>query len=70
MQIQKQRLEYLDQLLMACGWKCEEEGWLAPVYMRVMLAAELGEGHLKRSLALAAQVQFDEAVVRDSAKVK
>lgn len=64
MQIQKQRLGYLDEFLLACGWSRSENGWLAPEKMRDLLAEEVGTGHVKRSVALAAQVQFDEACVR------
>lgn len=64
MQIQKQRLDYLDELLLACGWSRSENGWLAPEKMRDLLVEEVGTGHVKRWVALAAQVQFDEACVR------
>lgn len=61
MSIAKQRLEYVDELLLACGWVRYENGWLAPERFRAELAREVGAGHVKRSVALAAQVQFDEA---------
>ena len=66
MKMQEQRLEYLDNLLLACGWTQEAEGWMPPETMRDALALELGRGHLKRSLALAAQVQADEFMVRSN----
>jgi hypothetical protein len=69
MQIQQQRLDYLDDFLMACGWIRESAGWLPPEQMRGALALEVGPGHLKRSLALAAQVQADEFIVRSNAEL-
>ncbi len=57
----QQRLDYFDQMLLACGWVRQESNWLAPAHMRELLALEVGAGSVKRSLAVAAQVQFDEA---------
>jgi hypothetical protein len=62
------RLEAIDDLLLASGWTHDRTGWLAPEDFRKALAGHLGQDHLSRSQAIAAQVQFDEALTQKAAK--
>jgi hypothetical protein len=62
------RLEAVEEMLLASGWTQDAIGWLAPQDFRSALAAHMGNGHLTRSQAIAAQVQFDEALTQKAAK--
>jgi hypothetical protein len=62
------RLEAADEMLLASGWTRDDIGWLAPEDFRSALADHLGHGHLTRSQAVAAQVQFDEALTQKMPK--
>lgn len=65
--IQSGRLDLVDDILIASGWANEPDGWLAPKHFREQLAREFGNGHVRRSIAIAAQVQVDEAVIKAKA---
>lgn len=60
--VSREKLNLIDELLLASGWRQEPEGWLAPKAFQEQLALEVGEGHLCRSLAMRAQIQVDEAI--------
>lgn len=62
------RLEAVDEMLLASGWTRDDAGWLAPEDFRNALAAHIGYGHASRSQAIAAQVQFDEALTQKMRK--
>lgn len=68
MRLSVSRLDYVDQMLLASGWKLEAAGYLAPESFRKELAIEVGAGHVRRSVAIAAQVQMDEAFVQRRAR--
>lgn len=68
--IPSSRLGLVDELLLASGWACDADGWLAPKHFRHDLAQEVGAGHVSRSIAIAAQVQHDEAILQAVAKAK
>lgn len=61
--IAQQRLTYFADMLRATGWTEVDGGWLAPEHFRERLAAEVGRGSLHLWTALAAQVQFDQALI-------
>jgi hypothetical protein len=62
------RLEVIDGMLLSNGWTQDDIGWLAPEDFRSALAGHIGHGHLSRSHAIAAQVQFDEALIKNATK--
>lgn len=55
-----EKIGLVDSMLLASGWTCEPEGWLAPANFRDELAQVIGEGHITRWFAISVQVQFDE----------
>jgi hypothetical protein len=62
------RLEAVEEMLLASGWTRDDIFWLAPEDFRSALAVHMGHGHLSRSQAIAAQVQFDEALTQKMPK--
>ena len=64
------RLESVEEMLLASGWMRDDAGWLAPEDFRSALAGHIGHGHLSRSQAIAAQVQFDEALTQKMPKTQ
>ena len=55
-----QRLVFLDEMLLACGWAQQGDGWKAPEHLSEALAKEVGSGAVSRWIAIGAQVQADE----------
>lgn len=62
MKVNAERLDYIDNMLLASGWQRTDIGWVAPDYMRKTLAEAVGVGSVSRSLAISAQIQIDEAI--------
>lgn len=60
--IARERLDYFTDMLRSTGWAEDDGHWLAPAHFRDRLAMEVGRGHVHLSIAVAAQVQFDQAV--------
>ena len=63
MNLHSERLDYIDNMLLASGWKQSEIGWIAPEKIRPALASVVGVGHVSRSIAVSAQIQIDEKLV-------
>lgn len=64
------RIEYIDEMLLASGWRRSDLGWLAPESFRDDLAEEVGRGSVTRWIAIAAQVQIDESYCAAIAKAE
>jgi hypothetical protein len=55
------RLELVDDVLLVAGWTRDDPGaWHAPQHLSEFLAEHVGRGAVRRWVAIAAQVQFDE----------
>ena len=61
--IARERLDYFTDMLRATGWTEDDGYWLAPLSFRERLAQRVGRGHVRLWIAVAAQVQFDTAMI-------
>jgi hypothetical protein len=61
--IARERLDYFADMLRATGWTEDDGHWLAPLHFREQLAQDVGRGHVALWIAIAAQVQFDTAMI-------
>lgn len=61
----KSRIEYLEEMLLACGWSRSpnfaDDAWIAPDFMRDILAVSWGRGCYRLSDAVTAQITADQA---------